>query len=498
MRAWLPGSLVVVVVAASGLLVAACVKGDGCDFGLCPGDVSTEDGGDGGVTDGAVAAPPGCDEKAEPREAPKCVVSSYAVFVDAANGWATNPGTRESPVNSITAALGKLGGKSRVYICEGTYPEHVKLTSSVSLYGGFACGTWGPSEKKAKIAPADAGYALEVNGGAGTVADVELVAQPGTSTVLSSIAAFVVSSSQLTLRRVKIQAGAGFHGDDGASATTGTANPASLDGNVGNATTGGPAKTCSCSTGGSSKGGKGGDTGAVEPNGTNGETAYVPPSSLTATGAGGTRSGCEGGPGANNGVQGSDAPPAGDAPSPGLGTLAATGWRPGEGTSGSNAAPGQGGGGGGSYAKGAPAQNGGGGSGACGGCGGGGGGGGKAGGASVALVVFQSTVILEASELLTANAGNGGAGKPGADGAAGGIGGNRGNNACVGGAGGNGGKGGAGSGGAGGISVGVLYKGPKPTLDATPVTTGDKGTPGVGGAGNDGPYGQKAETLEVQ
>ena len=45
----------------------------------------------------------------------------------------------------------------------------MKLTSAVSLFGGFACGTRAYAGAKAKIAPADAGYALEV---ADTKADV--------------------------------------------------------------------------------------------------------------------------------------------------------------------------------------------------------------------------------------------------------------------------------------------------------------------------------------
>ena len=46
-----------------------------------------------------------------------------------------------------------------------------------------------------------------------------------------------------------------------------------------------------------------------------------------------------------------------------------------------------------------------------------------------------------------------------------------------------------------GISVGVLYKGAKPTLDTTKTTTGRFGAKGVG-AGLDGIDGQKADILE--
>lgn len=67
-----------------------------------------------------------------------------------------------------------------------------------------------------------------------------------------------------------------------------------------------------------------------------------------------------------------------------------------------------------------------------------------------------------------------------------------------GGNGGRGGNGGAGGGGAGGLSVGVLYKGPKPSFGAdSEVTTGAAGLGGTGPATNDGIAGVKADTLEA-
>ena len=492
-RSW----ILVAVVGASCLVRCTPIPGI-CDD---PGSCKDTDGGadaDGGPGDAPIDGyvPPGCDPLAEPKDAPKCVVDKFGVFVDATGGAETNLGTKASPVKTIATALAMRGGKPRVYVCEGSYAEHVKLTSGVAIYGGFACGTWTYSGTKAKVAPSDAGYALEVNGAMGTVADVEFVAQPGTDASRSSVAVAVTNSPQLSLRRVKVEAGAGFKGDDGADGAPGVATPASLDGIVATASAGGAAKGCTCSTGGTSKGAKGGDPTGAEPDGANGEIVQVP---STSSGAGQTRSDCEGGGPAAK--AGSDAPAVGNASAPSLGTLDATGWRPGDGSGGPNGVPGQGGGGGGSYVKGAPIVNGGGGGGACGGCGGGGGGGGKGGGASIAIISVQSTVTVQASQLVTANAGAGGTGKTGiAGGAGGGKGGVPvGSFACTGGNGGSGGAGGAGSGGAGGISVGVLSKGPKPTLDTTTtVTTGDKGTPGAGGAGNNGPDGRKAPSLELQ
>ena len=476
-------------------LFAACgvyPKGTCDETSTCPPDDAGSDVVN--VGDAPVDAPEGCDPNADPKDAPKCVDDSFGVFVDTTGGSDSNVGTKQSPLKSINSALGKLAGKARVYVCAGTYAEHVKTITNASVFGGFACGTWAYDASKPKVAPADAGYALEVTGASGTIADIEFVAQPGTSTSVSSVAVLIANSPQLTLRRVKIEAGAALKGDDGADALSGVSTPASYDGIIGTASAGGALKSCACSTGGTSKGAKGGDPSGPEPDGATGEIAQVPP---TSTGAGGTRSDCELN-GTGVGRPGSDAPPASSASAPSLGTLDATGWHPGDGSAGNNGVPGQGGGGGGSYAKGMPAQNGGGGGGACGGCGGGGGGGGKGGGASIAVLSVQSTVTLQASELVTANAGAGGRGKSGMSGAGGGIHGNPGNGACAGGNGGTGGAGGAGSGGAGGLSVGVLSKGPKPTLDTTTVTNGDKGAAGAGGGGNNGPDGQKSPTLELQ
>lgn len=476
-----------------------------CDNGACESDDAGHDGdvigADGG---GDVVQPPaGCDPAAEPKDAPKCVVTDFGVFVDATGGADANPGTKESPVKSIGAALGKLGAKSRVYVCEGTYNEHLKLTSAVSLYGGFTCGSWSYSGTKAKVAPADVGYALEIANvsGAVTASDVELIAVAGTAATPSSIAAFVASSPIVTLRRVTAKAGAAFKGDDGLDAATGTMTSVSsgtmgYGGNSGDATTGGKSKICTCSTGGTSTGGNGGDTGGVAPDGLAGAQAQVP---STSSGAGQSRAACE-----SAGVAaqpGSDAPTAAGASAPNLGVLDDKGWHPGDGAAGTQGAPAQGGGGGGSYNKGAPAANGGGGSGACGGCGGGAGGGGKAGGSSIGLVAFQSAAKLEACTLSAANAGQGGAGKAGADGAPGGIRGNGGNSACNGANGGTGGHGGPGAGGSGGVSAGILFKADKPNADtATTFSVGAKGLKGTGGnAGtNDGVDGQAGNTIEVQ
>jgi hypothetical protein len=480
--------------AATALAFGAGACGSSSEAGA-PAPNPVQDASTDAAPDGPppIPAPPGCDLGAEPKDAPKCVVDEVGVFVDASGGDDTNPGTKAAPVKTLGAALGKLGNKPRLYVCAGTYDEHVKLSSAVSIYGGFACGAWSYSGAKAKVAPSTPGYALHVDkvSGAIAIADVAFAAVAGTEASPSSIAAFVNASPSVTLSRVELEAKAGAKGKDqpkGANGVLMTSTPTAgtLNGNNGGATNGGLAQLCTCVGGGTSKGGGGG---SLNGDGNNGETAQATPDPPTATGAGQTSSDCN--MGTNSARPGSNAPNAAAAEgAKRLGELTENGWQPEPGKNGAFGPAGQGGGGGGG-------SGGGGGGGACGGCGGEGGKGGGGGGASIALLTLGSAVTLKSCSLVAADAGPGGAGGDGGDGIGGGTRGTGGGAACNGGNGGKGGNGGAGGGGAGGVSVGVLYKGPKPTVDAT-ISTGAKGAAGAGPAGNDGVPGQSAETLEVQ
>ncbi len=334
-----------------------------CDNGAC----DSADGGRDAIGDGGgdVQVPEGCDDKAEPKDAPKCVVNKFGVFVDA-NGADGNTGTRESPVKTIGAALGKLAGKPRVYVCEGAYAEHVKLTSAVAIYGGFACGSWTYSGTKAKVAPTDAGYALHLDKVADTtvIADLTFVAQGGSAAATSSVAAFANASPKVTLRRVELTAGGGFAGKspvkaaDGALATS-TPTPGTLNGNGGGATNGGLAQLCTCVGGATSKGGGGG---SLNSGGEAGDLMQAIPEPSTSTGVGQTASDCN--LGLNPARPGSNAPNVlAAAGAKRRGDVTETGWIPEAGKSGAAGGAGQGGGGGGG-------AGGGGGGGACGGCGG--------------------------------------------------------------------------------------------------------------------------------
>ena len=495
MRNFEPVAAVLMITGAFALAVACGSPTDGtCDeTSSCPG--GPPDGG--GAESGADVVPAGCDPSAEPKDAPKCVVSDFGVFVDGASGSDANAGTKESPVKSIGAALGKLGGKTRVYVCEGTYAEHVKLTSAVSLHGGFACGAWTYNGNKPKVAPADAGYALEVAGTTSdvVVSDLSFVARDAVDAGQSSVGVFVQNASKVLLLRNQVEAGAGKDGADGEAGTTGTITAVTGGGAVNasgypaSGTTAGPIKTCTCSSGGTSSGAAGG--------GPMGAGALGAPNlggNAPNDGAGGLAStSCAAAEPNGSGNLGADATSASDATKVStLGALDLKGWNPQAGIAGSNGTSGQGGGGGGGR-DGTSAGGGGG----CGGCGGTGGKGGGGGGASIAVVSLQSTVALRASTLVTRAAGRGGVG--GAKGIAmdGGAGASGGPTGCGGGDGGRGGDGGSGSGGAGGVSAAVLYKGPKPVNEGSTLTPGARGAKGVGGTPNmnDGPEGESAEMV---
>jgi len=372
-------------------LVAACPASldDRCSAGACDPGASGEGGADTGGD--VVEPPPGCDATLDTSDpsvaAQKCVVNDYGVFV--AQG-ASGDGTKESPLGSVQNGIDKALElrRPRVYICTGTYEENVVVPpgSTVSLYGGWSCGTWTYDANRPSIKPSAGVFALAVNSVEATVdvSDLEFVARPASETALTSVAVFLSKSKQVNLRRVTARAA------DGASAPP-ARTPASnwfsqtatdLDGDAPGAST--LDKTCACKTSGKSVGGKGAAAGNPAPPG--GAGTADPPASLM-----GARDGT-GGPGYNDltfacgaGKPGSDgAAGTGGVASTTLGVLNENGWTPAKGGDGGAGKPGAGGGGGG----GGDANPSGG--GACGGCGGAGGAGGPGGGSSFAVLSFQT------------------------------------------------------------------------------------------------------------
>lgn len=470
------GSLVIVA------FVPRCGNGttDCTQTSTCPSDAS----------DGP--PPLNCDTTKDPKDQAGCIDNRVGVFVDAANGKDTNAGTKEAPFQTIGKALTGVGALTRVYVCEGAYPEDVAIAAPVdgiSIYGGFKCIAWTYTGNQPQVGKSQ--IALKISGTTKpfTIQDMLFHAADGTAQSPTSIGGLVANvSGMVTMNRVNFVAGVGANAADAAAGSNYNSallqSDASVKGHDANGASGGTLQTCGsvCTDTIASTGGQGGAGGAGPGDGSNGLPALGGGAKGVASqscGSGGT-----GGDGVSATTVGVDAV------SPTVtGALAETGWTPTVSAAGKNGAPGQGGGGGAGQTD--TNTSGGGGGGACGGCGGGGGAGGNGGGASIALASFNSSLTVNGSQLHAGDAGNGGKGAAGQTGQLGGYKGNGVGNGCSGGKGGNGSAGGTGAGGVGGISAAILYKGTQPTTDGTTtgqMVVGKAGTKGVGGkaGANDG------------
>lgn len=433
--------------------------GDGADTGVTP---------DGGKpVEGGVVTPPECDLTKDPKDSPACVSDEVGAFVSP-RGKDGARGTKSDPVKSISEAIAQ--GKPRVYVCEGTYEEALKITRSVALYGGLTC-EWQSSDARPKVAPAKGVAATIANvDGSVVVQDLEFVgaadvSKPGDS----AVAAFVSGSKNVTFRNTNLTALNGVAGAGGGSRSNYSGGPATKGGNA-NGSTAGAGASCTCVDATSSKGGNGAAGNGADVS----DGSSVPASGSPNAGNSNTTTCTDGTAGANGSAGGSGGTETS------LGTLSAAGWTPPpKAPNAPNGRPGQGGGGGGAKTN----INSGGGGGACGGCGGAGGEGGVSGGSSFALLSFESTVRVEGGHLGT---GTGGVGGTGAVGQSGQAGGEQGAGACDGGSGGHGAGGSGGGGGAGGHSVPIAYVGAEPHVEGAELAPGTKGDGGAGGAGGAG------------
>ena len=458
----------------------------------------------GTIADAAAEAESGptCDGTKSPIDEPCVVDDRYGVFVSPGGNDATGLGTKASPYASVakglTAALGK-----NVYVCGATYVEAVSIEGALDgtrLFGGFDCSNWEYAPSQHTVIKPSSGPPLVVKALTKglRIEDVEFDAPATTASGESSVAARVTGSVNVRLTRVKLVAAAGQPGADGVPATNFDPQLQQTDikiaGNNASGASGGATQQCAnlCTDGVHATGGKGGngapgvvvDGGAdagVPTGGADGGPAITPPDPIDNNGSGGKAQ--VGSTACANGTTGSNAPPrAGGVGAVKAGALTANGWVRADGLDGTKGGPGQGGGGGGG---GQSATNGGGGGGACGGCGGAAGPGGQSGGSSFALLSYQSTVTLEACNLVAAAAGNGGKGATGQTGQPGGFGGTQSAPGCQGGAGGKGGEAGGGGGGAGGHSVAIGYAGSAPAqLSGTTMTVATQ--PAVAGAAGTG------------
>ncbi len=510
MRAWSVLGLVGTGVVALAASFGGCATTDCSETGTCGGtgsdggSSSGSSGGDGG-SDAGIIAPPGCDLKLDPKEAAAapCLDDSIGVFVSP-TGKDEGNGKKAEPVKTLQQAL-KLATTSRprIYVCGDetqayTGPVVLTGTDGVSIYGGFECSGWGHKGGKSKIAVSGGGdVALDVDK-AKNASFQDLVVEGPAEGAPNSIAARVTESTGVSFKRVKLVAGNGQSQGKAADGTTLTLKstnppPASggpiLKGEAASGVTAGATKTCTCEDNSTSIGGGGG--GANGGGGVDGKPDLGGSAPKDGKGGVSNADDCATGLG-HTGAVGRDGI---GAASPTVGGIDGRNWGGMGGATGAAGGPGQGGGGG-SSPSGATGAGGGGG---CGGCGGSGGKGGSGGGGSIGLLVASTTISLDAVDGVSKKGGAGGAGGAGGGG---GLGGSGAVDGCSGGTGGKGGKGGAGAGGAGGISVGIVYKGTKPTgADAITWTgdaAGEGGAEGEVGAGNAGPKGVSEKLYEVK
>ncbi len=446
---------------------------------------------------------PLCDNDASPYAAP---CNMKGVFVSPL-GNNQNSGSKDKPVATIEKALTADNPTRRIYVCapgagaglastdagdasaEADFTAAMALVSplpDLHIWGGFDCASW-TQTRPTRIKTEPGKTPLTISGASGLIIEgFDFEAADGADLGQSSIAAFVQSSTNVTLRGVTLKAGKGHRGADGEAPSPNYSDAAHAGGDA-SGTSGGAACENTCvnkPSAVSSRGGRGGSVQAADSGADAGgpEPGEDGSPDLGATsdpdGKGGTVSpSC-------NAHTGASAPPAsGGNGARTYGSLTSSGWTPDDGAPGETGLPGQGGGGGAAAKTPQPGGGGGGGGGGCGGCGGTGGPAGKGGGSSIALVSLSSTITLEACTLSAAEAGAGGNGALGQDGQVGGLGGDRAGGACSGGNGGNGGAGGLGGGGAGGLSVGIAYKGSRPSLVSTTPSVSATPAPG-GGSGS--------------
>ncbi|MCC6664463.1 MAG: hypothetical protein IT375_11995, partial [Polyangiaceae bacterium] len=284
-----------------------------------------------------------CDATKSPAEEACLVSDQYAVFV---NGLAptTGTGTKASPYKTISEAI-KAAGSKLIVVCDTTYDEQLTLTSGVKLFGGFACSDWSyETGKRASVKPKK-GVALDISGATATVLieDMEFASADASAAGESSVAATIATSSDVKLRRVKLVAGKGQAGANGALAAYTYPAQSTLNGKSASGLTGGGVAQCACPAGDQSIGGGGGN--APTPQDGN------PGLPSLGGGQGGKATAVCAGPG--SGSNGAPATP--PAPAPGastLGTLTNTTWSPTKAPNASPGGPGQGGGGGASSASG--------------------------------------------------------------------------------------------------------------------------------------------------
>ncbi len=181
---------------------------------------------------------------------PCILTETYGVFVatpTSGGSDANGTGTRAKPYATISHALTNLNGLARVYVCGGSYSDQVSVTTPVSIYGGLTCagGTWQYVAGTIPIVTsATAAFALRVSGVSGRVLveDMAFTSPTATGTDgngngLSSTAALVNASTNVTFVRTTLTAGQGAAGSTGAggSSSPNYSGPTAPSGSAGGA-----------------------------------------------------------------------------------------------------------------------------------------------------------------------------------------------------------------------------------------------------------------------
>ena len=408
-------------------------------------------------------ADPAADARLVTIDAPSCDgLPCDAIYVSRAGNDAA-AGTRETPLQSINAAITMASGWNppmAVFVQSGTYNEQVAMKVGVPVYGGFD-ETWtrNPAVVTEIVAPSPAVTFDQIL--TGTALDgVSVKSADATAAGESSYAILITGSKLISLVDVTVTPGIGARGVDGNDGATGAAG-----GNGGIGTPGCEDSGLLCASCDRPPGGKAGTSACGRLGGVGG----MPGHENGAGDRGGNATGVAQGGGAGGGASANGQPGANGAPGT-AGSAGAGGldvgvferalYVPASGAGGSAGSHGFGGGGGGGGGGGATdcdsyGSSGGGGGG--GGCGGTAGTGGSGGGGSFGVVAVDSAVTITSSMVIANRGGDGGRG----------------------GYGGGGGSGGAGGGGGGGPSAALVCVGE--TTMTIPMSTIMGGTGGLGG-----------------
>ncbi len=435
-----------------------------------------------------------------------------SVFVDPVFGSNLNEGTMSLPVATIIKGIqiAENTGRKHVLVSSGSYSENVVLKTGISIHGGYSGNpNW------TRNAIFETIIQTNVNGmtaewvGNFTLSFLTIRSTNASSAGQSSFGMVLKNCENIILSNVKVIAGNGAPGTDGADGVKGGDATAGNQGNPGCESSGGffCDSPCSAPEGGAggtspcgANGGKGGTPGKGSSSGYPGENGVGSIDNGGAGDIGGSwepmclyyaglaAHGDDGELGAFgvNGTGGGT-----------LGTVSETGYVPADGGNGTDGEHGQGGGGGGGGCGGTDNCNsygssGGGGGG--GGCGGTKGTKGTGGGGSFALWLYKCTdIVFETVRLESKNGGAGGKGGRGLAGGLGAIGGAGGpyggdgdqdDGGCGGwgGAGGSGGSGGHGGGGGGGPSLPMVKI--QSSVDGMYFATYVYGSGGTGGLSN--------------